>query len=1036
MGKVQDRGDRDLKKNPPIRSIALCLALCLIAGILFTWPMVIHFFSAIPFMLSPAPEFARVPLMPGDHLQTYYWFWLFSDNLWGLSGLFTNPYEFNGPAGPMSSVYANFPFSILYILLLPLGPVGAYNGLILLSFLLSGLAMFLLAWSWTRDSWASILAGLVFAVVPYRVSHIAGGQLFGYVIFLLPLCLYFMEKTLKTGRWVYGGAAGFCLILLSLMEPHASFLAALTIGVYLPNRILLFQTVSLTQRPEKEIKPLWPGLLGVFAGGLTIGSFLWLQFVKKSGFPFWHFNWIQLLIFGSFGVLLLWLYLSTLVSRWTTLSFADARHRVGKAFFLFLPLWLYVLKFQFDIPRLGTLLPLIGIGLFSAYLLSQCLKHKEAFLSFDRSGIIPVITGVGVGLAIASAYLIHMRMTVFLPSIAGKGRTIAEVLLFSPRVGNFFSQPYPFNEKYVFLGLGLLVLAISGLIPLFKSRVKDPGPAALAGLLAFLALILTLGPTMPYFPLYQLFYEYLPFFNYPRVPARFVMIGFIFLGLLAALGLTGLRNRLVAKGWGRLGTGLSLLIILLVSVEYHTGHSVGLSLMQGDNRIYEEIKRYLPKDRVVLELPIWPGDSHQSSVYEYTVTRTQRPMINGYAPVVARDYINQVFWPLYPLNHGELTQARFREMQRLKVGLLTFHDNPHLYSEKVSPFPRRLALKRLAASPWLKLIDHDEDVYLFKLAEKADGYFNSSAITSPVQSVVYSNNLTRKTGRYQFDPWASGYNFLFEEKSLTQGKPVLRPGMRGGNVVSAIPGQDRPGYLIIGPSRFYPSGKFRARFRIKADPVDPQKEIGRIEIIEQGTKIIARRSLLGRELQPFRTWMDIPLEFEIPESNRIGFRIYFSGEAPLYYNLAVIGFADQKNGPGVIEAEELFRPTGVIVSDSLSSGKEALFGKVVLKPSNFLCYGPFRTFEPGAYRARFFLRLKSLSGIPRDSEIAVLDLCTDAGRRILGSRKLRVRDLKTDAYTPVVVDFKVPFLCEIESRVLFLEKEDLLVDRIEITALP
>jgi hypothetical protein len=44
--------------------------------------------------------------------------------------------------------------------------------------------------------------------------------------------------------------------------------------------------------------------------------------------------------------------------------------------------------------------------------------------------------------------------------------------------------------------------------------------------LAFLALSLTLGPIRPYFPLYQFFYDHLPFFKYPRVPARFVMIGF------------------------------------------------------------------------------------------------------------------------------------------------------------------------------------------------------------------------------------------------------------------------------------------------------------------------------------------------------------------------------------------------------------------------------------------------------------------------------------------------------------------------------
>ena len=398
MDPFKTRKAFSLSRDPYLRSLVLCLALCLIAGILYTWPMVLHFFSAIPYGLSPAPEFAQVSLMPGDHLQTYYWFWLLKDNLWGHSHLFTNPYEFNGLCGPMSTVYANFPFSLLYILLLPLGTVGAYNGLILLSFLFSGLAMFLLAWAWTRDSWASILAGLIFAVVPFRVSHIAGGQLFGYVIFLLPLCLYFVDMTLSTGRWRYAGAAGLCLVILSWMEPHVSFLTALTLGVYLPNRILLFKTDSLPLIQEEKATPLWPGLLGALTGGLSISSFFWLHFVKKSGSPLWHFNGIELLVLGGMAVLLLWFYLAALGSKWTTLSYAGARHQVGKAFFLFLPLWLYVLKFRFEIPRLGTILPLFCLGLFTIFLIAQWIKHRDRLLSVDRTGIIPVIIGIGVGL--------------------------------------------------------------------------------------------------------------------------------------------------------------------------------------------------------------------------------------------------------------------------------------------------------------------------------------------------------------------------------------------------------------------------------------------------------------------------------------------------------------------------------------------------------------------------------------------------------------------------------------------------------------
>ena len=586
------------------------------AGFIFTWPLAPHFFSSIPYTLRPIPGFEQVPLMPGDHLQTYYWFWLLSDNLWGHSALFTNPYEFNGPIGPMSAVYANFPFSLLYVLLLPLGPVGAYNGLILLSFLLSGLAMFLLARSWTKDFWASLLAGLIFAVVPYRVSHIAGGQLFGYVIFLLPLSLYFVELTLEKGRWIYGGAAGLCVVFMSLMEPHTSFLSALTLGIYLPSRILLVRSFPL--EPNHEKQSFWSGLGGVIVGGLSFSCFLWMKLGTKAGLPFWHLGMIQPMILGTMSFLLFWFYLSAMFARLTTLSFIEARLLIGKTFLFFLPLMLYALKYKEGIPRLGLILPLLCAGLFLTYLFVLWIKERDRLESFDRSRIIPVILGVGLGLAIASAYLMHIRATVFLPSLAGKGRTISEVLLFSPRAGNLFFWQDINKERFVLLGWGLIILASLGMAPLFRGKPKNQGYLAMAGIMAFGAVILTLGPTLTYFPVYEILYHYFPFFNYPRVSGRFVMVGFIFLGLLAAMALTAFREWLAEKGWNRLREVLPLLIIPLVLAEYHTYQPLGLSMMAGDNRIYQEIQCCLPKGQVVLELPIWPGDSHQSSAYEYT----------------------------------------------------------------------------------------------------------------------------------------------------------------------------------------------------------------------------------------------------------------------------------------------------------------------------------------------------------------------------------------------------------------------------------
>ncbi len=1012
-------------------------------GIIFTWPMAPEFFSSIPYTVRPIPGFERVPLMPGDHLQTYYWFWLLSDNLFGHSALFTNPYEFNGPSGPMSTVYANFPYSILYITLLFLGPVGAYNGLIILSFMLCGLAMFLLARSWTKDFWASLMAGLVFTFTPFRVSHIAGGQLPGYVIFLLPLCLYYIDRTLITGRWWYGWAGGLCLVLLSLMDPHTSFLAALTLGIYLPSRILLFQPVSLSQ--AGVTRSFWPGFLGAFIGGLSISFFLWIRFVIRDEHPFLNQDLLQPLLLGMVSTVVLWLYLSACLSRLTTLSFPEARHRVGKAFFFFLPLWVYAFKYQMPIPRLGLILIVFCLSLFIIFLLIQWRKQRDRLLSFDRRRIIPVLVGIGLGLALAAAYLLHIRTKVFLPSLAGKGRTLSEVLLFSPRIGNLFFWQDINQEKFILIGWGLVLLAALGLLLLLRRHARDPGLSALAGLLAFLGVVLTLGPRLISFPLYEFLYRYFPFFSYSRVPSRFVFVGLIFLCLLAAMAISAVREGLTSRGWKRLSQWFPVLVIFFMAAEYHTWQFLGISIMPGDNMAYSRIQKGLPDGKRVLELPIWPGDSHQSSAYEYTVTRTRKPMINGYAPVVVRDYIQQVFWPLFPLDFGELKETQAEKLKELNVDLITFNDNPFIFPEKISPFPPRLTLKRLMASGNLKLVDHDRDIFLFRFItqgpaenslisprlEKRDGEKGTATITSPVSAVFYAQNLHRETGRLEFDHGASGYYLLMNEQHLNQGRLVPRRGVEG-NVVSASPGRDQPGYLVVGANRVFPSGKYQARFRIKTGVADPLQEVGRIEIIKDRKTVIKQRTIYARDMKGSTVWTDIPLEFENLQSGEIGFRIYFSGKVRLQFNTAIIGFAGQDSGPGPVEAEELFRQTGYVSGDPLASGKEAVFAKAGFHPPIYLCYGPYRTLEQGEYKAEFSIRLQRLPQIPQDTRVALLEVAADMGKRVLGKRLVQVKELRSDSYQAIGVDFGVPFRCEVGYRVKFLGKADLLVDRIEV----
>ena len=76
-------------------------------------------------------------------------------------------------------------------------PVTTYNLLLLASIALSGWAMWRYALYLTGNSGAAILAGIVFAFVPYRFDHLHHLELQATIF--LPLTLLYFERTLETG---------------------------------------------------------------------------------------------------------------------------------------------------------------------------------------------------------------------------------------------------------------------------------------------------------------------------------------------------------------------------------------------------------------------------------------------------------------------------------------------------------------------------------------------------------------------------------------------------------------------------------------------------------------------------------------------------------------------------------------------------------------------------------------------------------------------------------------------------------------------
>jgi hypothetical protein len=95
--------------------------------------------------------------------------------------------------------------------------VVAYNILLLSGFALSGAAMFLLVRSLTRHLGAALVAGFVFAFLPYRFMHYAHLEL--QMAQWIPLSLWAFHRTVRDGRLRDGLLTGlfFALQMLSSM---------------------------------------------------------------------------------------------------------------------------------------------------------------------------------------------------------------------------------------------------------------------------------------------------------------------------------------------------------------------------------------------------------------------------------------------------------------------------------------------------------------------------------------------------------------------------------------------------------------------------------------------------------------------------------------------------------------------------------------------------------------------------------------------------------------------------------------------------
>jgi hypothetical protein len=557
----------------------------------FSWPLPAHVASGIPAGARTSPCPARY-MIPGDHVQLLYHFWLLGDMIAGRTPFFYNLYEFNtgDDAERREPGPYYVPFSLVCVVMSWLGGMAfGWNAMGLISIWLTLLFTWLLALRYTRDRGIAAIAAAIGVMLPVRWVYLLGGSPAGFAMMLAPMLLWGLDDLVRHGRFRGGVAAGLAILFASWVDRHVLFFGAL-------------------------VAPFWC---------------LWVLFASPGG-----------------------------VKRSPRIILAG--------------------------------LPFIVLGLCGlAYLWS------------------------GRGEIEDSAH------------VAG-GRSWREIALYSPRWAGLFAWHATGLQGHIFIGYVLsgvlLIGAIAALARLLGRGRGEPARSALLYLLLCAGLagivILALGTNGP---LHGRVFDavrsrLVPPYSMIRQPAKIYALMPALLAVAAALSLNAWFARMGRSAGRR--TILALLGIMM-AVEFKSQVRAEICLLDPDAPAYQAASEDAAESGRVaraLVLPLWPGDSHYASIYQYCASRYRLRMMNGYRPVVSRKYVEDIFWRFESANTGWLADDQAAELVRRGVRYILLHED--LFPEKVSPFPVAFTLDRLMANPRLRLLTHARKVWCFKVLDE------------------------------------------------------------------------------------------------------------------------------------------------------------------------------------------------------------------------------------------------------------------------------------------------------------------------------
>lgn len=349
---------------------------------------------------------------------------------------------------------------------------------------------------------------------------------------------------------------------------------------------------------------------------------------------------------------------------------------------------------------------------------------------YKRLLISAIITFSGV--IISGIYLIFIKYTNLSSSIAGEGRSLAEVNYYSPPIKNLLRN-YTGSEKNIYLGWLNVVLAIilAFLLVALPKKLKkiEKSRIIFYFFILLLAIFFSLGTTINNPPIYSWLHKHLPFFDIIRVPARIKVVTTFSLSVITGLFIAKINELLLPilkkKTWYKIIFYLLVFVLIFINFFNLTDirdsnapdKKTKFSVMESraNSGLNQYLKTNTPKDKKVLYLPFFYINGSNSSIYQFNTRESETVMINGYTPTRPKEANDFYEAWLKELNVGIVRIESLDKLKEIGVEYIATYKNIDQVSD--STFSSTTITQSLKQSEYLEIVFEDNDGTIFKIHE-------------------------------------------------------------------------------------------------------------------------------------------------------------------------------------------------------------------------------------------------------------------------------------------------------------------------------